>query len=112
LGELFGENKISYIKRYFYGADNYYYFDYYTGTKKLKSIFYKPAAHPLSCASALCEFFYKNDRIDKIEISLPSSACEIIVRSFQFDYFPIGALKSIIQVDDYGITEIYFALGV
>lgn len=109
LGELFIENKISQIKRYKFGWDNYYYFDYYPGTKKLQSILYKPASHPQSCAWVLCEFFYKNNKIDKIEISSPSSGCWVVVKTYQFEYFPIGALKSIIQIDDYYINETFFA---
>jgi hypothetical protein len=109
LGELSIEHKILQIKRFSYGSDNYYYFDYVPGTKKLKSIFYKPASHPQSCAFSRCDFYYENNRINKIEISSPSSACEIITKSYQFDYFPIGALKSVTQIDDFNINETFFS---
>jgi len=109
LGELSSESKIVQIQRFFYGANNNYYFEYLPNSKKIKSIFYKPEAHPQSCAFSKCEFFYKNNRIDRIEISSPSSACEIVVRTYQFDYFPIGAVKSVTQIDDFNINETFFS---
>lgn len=108
-GELFVSDKILRIKKYSYGWDNYFYFDYYAGTKKLKSIFYKPASYPQSCVFSQCDFFYKNGKINKIEISIPTSRCEINIRTFQFEYFSIGALKSIVQETDLMISEIFFA---
>jgi hypothetical protein len=109
LGELSSDSKIIQIQRYFYGANNNYYFEYFPNGNKIKSIFYKPEAHPQSCAFSKCEFFYKNNRIEKIEISSPSSACEIIVKTYQFEYFPIGALKSVTQIDDFNINETFFS---
>ncbi len=108
-GELYTLDKIAQIKRYRYGFDNYYFFYYYPGTNKVKSIYYKPASHQQSCAFSQCNFFYKDGRIDNIQISSPSSACEVIVKTFQFAYFPKGALKSIVQEDDLSIKETYFA---
>jgi hypothetical protein len=109
LGELAIPDKITQIKRYSYGADNYYYLEYYPGTKKLKTILYKPDSHPQSCAFRRCDFFYKDNKIEKVEIASPSSACEIIVKTYLFDYFPIGALKSVVQTDDFLINETFFS---
>lgn len=109
LGELSIESKIVQIHRLFYGANNNYYFEYLPNSKKIKSIFYRPDAHPLSCAFSKCEFFYKNNRIDRIEISSPSTACEIVVKTYQFNYFQIGAVKSVTQIDDFNINETFFS---
>ncbi len=110
LGELAIKNKIQYIKRYSYGYDNYYYFDYYPNTNKIKTIIYKPSADPRSCAGGQYDFFYVNNKIDKVEVREPTTACEILVKSYQFNYFSLGALKSIIETNsDYYSDETFFS---
>jgi hypothetical protein len=108
-GELAVPDKITQIKRFGYGWDNYYYFDYYPGTNKLKSILYKPASIPQSCSFSRCDFFYRKNRISKVEISGPSSGCQIVIHTYLFEYFPKGALKSVTLNNHRKINETFFS---
>jgi hypothetical protein len=109
LGELATKDKISKIKKYSYGWDNYYYFDYYPNTNKLKSVLYIPQAVTPSCAFTRYDFFYSKEKIDSVQVVSPSSGCKIVVHTFRFDYFPVGALKSITEINDFTIDETFFS---
>ncbi len=109
LGELATKDKISKIKKYSYGWDNYYYFEYYPNSNKLKSVLYIPQAVTPSCNFSRYDFFYSKGKIDSVQVVNPSSGCEIVVHTFRFEYFSVGALKSITEINDIFIGETFFS---
>jgi len=109
LGKGDFRDKIRYIKRNQYGFNNFYFFEYDGQSNRVKTIIYEPQRHPQSCAGAKYDFFYVRDKIDRLEVGEPTSACAINVRTFKYNYFLSGALKSIVQQDAYNINEIIFS---